>query len=78
MGTGGSWQLGAGEVEKYGSHGTLVFEVFSSASRRGYVAIDDVKLDSSEMCPVDGKFMLLKVLRVNNRHSCIQDHNFLA
>lgn len=59
VGTGGTWQLGSSEVGKFGSHGNVVFEVFSTASRKGYVAIDDVKMDTYEACPLHGKFMLL-------------------
>ncbi|MPC59450.1 MAM and LDL-receptor class A domain-containing protein 1 [Portunus trituberculatus] len=55
LGTGGMWQLGASEVGRFGSHGNAVFEVFSSAIHRGYVAIDDVKMENSKMCPVDGR-----------------------
>ena len=58
----GSWQLGANEIGKFASHGNAVFEVFSSASHWGYVAIDDVKIDNSKMCPVDGKFLFLELL----------------
>ena len=59
MGTGGKWQLGCSEIDQFGSRGNVVFELFSTETHKGYVAIDDVRMDTSMACPVNGKLMSL-------------------
>lgn len=55
VGTDGMWTLGAGEVQGLGNNGNTVFEVYSTASGTGYVAIDDIRVDASPDCPINGK-----------------------
>lgn len=55
MGTGGSWQLGASEIYNFDSYGNVVFEVIPTGGATGYLAIDDIKIDSSLECSVHGK-----------------------
>ncbi|XP_071520606.1 MAM and LDL-receptor class A domain-containing protein 1-like [Panulirus ornatus] len=54
VGTGMDWQLGAGEVADFGSSGHVIFQIFSGGTPYGYIAIDDIKLDDSQSCPIQG------------------------
>lgn len=64
VGAGGTWQLGSKDIQGLGSHGNVVFEVYSTASAIGYLAIDDISIDSSSECPVHGKSVSLSPLKL--------------
>ncbi|XP_069167060.1 MAM and LDL-receptor class A domain-containing protein 1-like [Procambarus clarkii] len=51
VGTGSWWQLGSGKVPSSTSTRHVVFQAFFGGTPDGYVEIDDIKLDNSDVCP---------------------------
>lgn len=55
MNGGLEWRMGAAELASYNSRGRVVFEALCSQYTFGFLAIDDISVDSRLNCPVHGK-----------------------